>query len=306
MNAAPAPIVALSISDGPDLARFGYLERHLRQVLAEVLVALLRDGFRLGYGGDLRRAGYTWELFEALAAAYARSRLKEGVRPAIVHYFPFSSWAQDEPANLVKHVEDIRMTAETRFCDAAGDYLAVFATDDGIRIVDDTISGTRALDPDVLVGHLAATRARGGASAADALSPMRRTMAGEAVVRVVASGKVVGYQGRMPGIVEEAMLHAAAGRLVVALGAFGGAARDVAIALGLLPPDARVRYVETGASYYPAIADLCGLAETHRHVAEKAGVWRDMHVLADADDPTVIAAGVRRIAGTAMSTDRPV
>ncbi|MBK8210336.1 MAG: hypothetical protein IPK78_10565 [Rhodospirillales bacterium] len=76
----PAPIVALSISDGPDeLARFGYLESHIHQMLTELLVALLRGGYRLGYGGDLRKAGYTRELFETLTEAYARGRLTEGI-----------------------------------------------------------------------------------------------------------------------------------------------------------------------------------------------------------------------------------
>ncbi|MBK8211947.1 MAG: hypothetical protein IPK78_20410 [Rhodospirillales bacterium] len=56
MNGKAAPIVALSVSDGPDLGRFGYLESHLRQVLGEQMVALLRDGWRIGYGGDLRQA----------------------------------------------------------------------------------------------------------------------------------------------------------------------------------------------------------------------------------------------------------
>ncbi|MBK8210335.1 MAG: hypothetical protein IPK78_10560 [Rhodospirillales bacterium] len=149
-------------------------------------------------------------------------------------------------------------------------------------------------------------RAEGSATLeADTLSAMRRTMAAETVLRVVASGKVAGYRSRLPGIVEEALLHAANGRLVVPLGAFGGAARDVAIELGLLPETARVGYAAAGDSYYPALAKLGKLAEEHRHVAEDAGIWREMQVLAEADDPTVIAVGVRRIADRASGNSNP-
>jgi hypothetical protein len=296
MNSATAPIIALSVSDGPDLGRFGYLESHLRQVLGEVLVTLLKAGLRVGYGGDLREGGYTRELFEALSAAYARSRLVPGARPAIVHYFAFPSWCTEEPTALLRHLDALRTTAETRFCDPAGGYLAVFATEDGLRRVDPASGDTRPASRGDVIAYLTSVRDQGGVSStANALSGMRQTMAKETPLRVVASGRVTGYQGRMPGIIEEALLHAAAGAVVVALGAFGGASRDVAIALGLLPEGARVRYADTGESYYPALADLAGVGKTHHQRAEDAGVWQELSMLAEADDPMAIAASVLRV-----------
>ena len=80
-------------------------------MLGEVLVTLLRGGLHVGYGGDLRPAGYTRELVEALSAAYARNRLISGARPATVHYFAFPSWRTDEPAALLRHLEELRTIA---------------------------------------------------------------------------------------------------------------------------------------------------------------------------------------------------
>ncbi|MBK8177123.1 MAG: hypothetical protein IPK66_18265 [Rhodospirillales bacterium] len=298
------PIVALSVSDGPDLPRFGYLDHHLRQVLNALLIELLRGDLRIGYGGDLRRSGYTRELFDALTAAYAKSRLVADGWPAIVHYFAYSSWCDVDPAELLDHLALLGTVAETRFVDVAGEYLAVFSTEDGLRRIVSPAGDSHAMGADELVGELASIRARSGTpSAGDALAAMRRTMAGETILRVVASGKVAGYQGRMPGIVEEALLHAEAGRLIVALGAFGGAARDAAIALGLLDEDARVSHTEVGAGYDAALAELCGLAGMHRERAEEVGTWADLQMLSEADDPMAIATGVVRIAGRTGSPD---
>lgn len=83
-----------------------------------------------------------------------------------------------------------------------------------------------------LVGSLEHGREMGqGSAAADALTAMRRTMTRETILRAIASGKGAGYSGRMPGIVDEVLLHGDAGRRVVPLAAFGGATREVAAAM---------------------------------------------------------------------------
>lgn len=267
MTAASPPIVALSVSDGPDLARFGYLERHLRQVLGELLIGLIRAGFRVGYGGDLRRDGYTRELFEAVSAGYDRNQLRRTERPAIVHYFPLSSWRSAEDKDLLQHLRTLGKVAETRFVDGDGHYDAVFGAYEGLRMVSSDGETIDVPEGDIVL--MLKLRSKADQGPAAALTAMRRTMANESILRVVASGRVAGYSGRMPGIVEEALLHAEAGRLVVPLAAFGGAARDVAIALRLLPEDERVRYTDTGAEYYGALAELGTLAARHIEAVER-------------------------------------
>jgi hypothetical protein len=46
------------------------------------------------------------------------------------------------------------------------------------------------------------------------------------------------YDGTMPGVAEGALLTLKNGKPLVTLAAFGGATRDIAIALGLLPASA--------------------------------------------------------------------
>jgi hypothetical protein len=86
-------------------------------------------------------------------------------------------------------------------------------------------------------------------------------MAGEADARVALGGKmgIVAlpqdrYEGAMPGIAEEAILTLEASRPLVPLGAFGGASRDVAIALGLMDEDRRVPRGEQQLGYAEAMS----------------------------------------------------
>ena len=67
------------------------------------------------------------------------------------------------------------------------------------------------------------------------------------------------YQGAMPGIVEEAIFALEAGLPCVPLGAFGGAARDVAIALNLLDPSKRVPRGEQSPTYRPSLEQFAAL-----------------------------------------------
>ena len=64
------------------------------------------------------------------------------------------------------------------------------------------------------------------------------------------------YEGKMPGIAEEAIMTLEAGAAFVPLGVFGGATRDVAIALDLLPEAARVPRGPQADSYEPAMKQV--------------------------------------------------
>jgi hypothetical protein len=60
---------------------------------------------------------------------------------------------------------------------------------------------------------------------------MRERMTRDIGVRVVLGGKVAGYSGKYPGIVEETYLAMLSGKPVYILGGFGGAAYVIAQAL---------------------------------------------------------------------------
>lgn len=93
-----------------------------------------------------------------------------------------------------------------------------------------------------------------------AFSAVREAMTGISDARVVLGGKMgllndPGdlYEGAMPGVVEETLLALEADLPCVPLGAFGGAARDVAIALDLLDAAQRVPRSEQSPSYAPSL-----------------------------------------------------
>lgn len=74
-----------------------------------------------------------------------------------------------------------------------------------------------------------------------AYSIARESMTKMVVARVVMGGKMGlvnrpddHYEGTYPGVLEEAVMALRSNQALVVLGAFGGAARDLAIALGLL------------------------------------------------------------------------
>ena len=68
--------IAISISESPDLSLLGMSDRHLRRAMEAMATYLLSFGYRLAYGGDLRRGGFTEQLFE-LVSRYDRSQQSE-------------------------------------------------------------------------------------------------------------------------------------------------------------------------------------------------------------------------------------
>ena len=66
-----------------------------------------------------------------------------------------------------------------------------------------------------------------GADDAVCLSSMRSLMENNVVARIVMGGKTVGFKGKMPGIIEEAILSVKMEHPLYILGGFGGAARQI-------------------------------------------------------------------------------
>src|SRR5690606_9979930 len=60
-------VIAVSVSDSPDMPMLGLGKEHLEDAMAEIARHLLALGARLLYGGDLRQKGFTELLFELVA-----------------------------------------------------------------------------------------------------------------------------------------------------------------------------------------------------------------------------------------------
>ncbi|NNB99114.1 hypothetical protein HI113_35000 [Corallococcus exiguus] len=180
-------IVGVSISESPDLLRFGVSDLHLHDAMSELARYLLATGYRLAYGGDLRPSGFTYNL-KSFAEMYAGASTK----PPILNFLACYVWKSFPAADLaelstVGQLECLPEPAEAQ------------AT------------------PRPSESYL---RSR-------SLTEMRQAMNQAIGARVLLGGRTTEFSGRMPGLVEEAWLAVEASKPLYLLGAFGGCTGEV-------------------------------------------------------------------------------
>lgn len=199
-------VVALSVSESPDMRCFGQSEGHLDTALRSSAHYPLERGYDLAYGGDPRPNGFT-EFLKDTAFDYRRLG---DPRPRFTDYL---AW----PVHIRLASRDL-LDMEERFGEIGR---LVLLSEDGRRL-------TMADRVDI------SSREPADDEWADGLSAMRGAMTAESSARVVLGGRVEGYRGRMPGVAEEALASLRAKRPLFLIGGFGGCVRGIAEALGLV------------------------------------------------------------------------
>ena len=205
---ADAPAVAVSASASPDIESYGLSRDHLRDLRRTMAANLLASGRSLAYGGDLRADGFADLLYQSLIRYRGHPRHRGTI--AVTAYL---AW----PAH-------IRMTPDEldEFC--AGHEAAArlaFLARDGARLEPERRRAMPPREPDAGEWE-------------DGLTAMRIAMRGATVARVAAGGRIDGFRGRMPGVAEEVLLSLDARQPVFLIGGFGGCARGIAGAMGLV------------------------------------------------------------------------
>jgi hypothetical protein len=218
--------VALSISESPDLERLGFSEPHLRLAMIEIARYLLAAGATLAYGGDRRREGYTETLID-LVRAHHRAGFNRYNR--VESYLAWPIHLSLKPEQEAEWIDEVRF------------YRVEPPADLGID------PGEPPAGDDPRAPYL---RARG-------LTAMRERMNRDLRARILLGGRLDGYAGKYPGLVEEAYLSLRENKPVYLLGAYGGCAGALVRALRGETPE------ELGAAYQLRDA---------RHAA-LAGVW---------------------------------
>lgn len=221
-------LVALSLSTAQDAWRFGGSKLHLRTLSDDLNLYLLLAGFRIAYGGVIGHAAlepgednYTERLLE-LARSYSPLARQlgrnfeqvgeEGGQPIIVNYVGWPihhRYGSDEYKRYGRMADMIRVPMP--------DPLGVSPQDLGVPL-------DRFFPPTDAMKRFA--WARGMTALREAMCDTEKLAA-----RIVMGGKLSGYTGRYPGVLEEALLDLRAGRPVFLVGALGGAARLVYDAL---------------------------------------------------------------------------
>lgn len=193
--------VGISVSASADLERVGVVEEHFRLALAEIARCVLGCGGKLAYGGYLDPTGYTTLMVHE------------------VQKYGQLNW----PLLVCLAFQEHRKLPLSQLDEACRD-LGLSG-----RIVCLDIEGME-MDP-------SRDRSEDAAPIEDnqlrmkALTGMRRYMSSQVDGRVLLGGKRQGFQGDIPGLMEEALIELEAGRPLFLAGGFGGISLDIARAL---------------------------------------------------------------------------
>lgn len=196
--------VGMSVSDSDDLGRLGLTAAHAEQAVGEVARAILLAGGSLVHGGRVKPSGFTQYLMHEVRR-YGRDR-----EPALTLCL-----AAPEHLKLKRsELDDIDKALGTR-----GRIVCLDLEGHEIK----GILSTKSHDPEPFSKD----------DAPYAYSSMRRHLAAITDARVLIGGKLSGFAGVMPGIVEEAIVAVEERHPLYVSAGFGGAAALVAQQLHL-------------------------------------------------------------------------
>ncbi len=229
--------VGISVSESEDLHGFGVTEIHLRMALAEVARAVLTADGRLVYGGHLHADGYTSFLTKEIQRFGRHNRPFTG-------YVPFAVHRQMTTEDIEARVADLSLLGRYVFLDPDGETI-------------DPTDG-RSGDPEPVDQE---TEKR-------SLTAARQVITANVDGQAVFGGKRASFRGRMPGVIEETILMMRARKPMFIAGGFGGAAGDMAVALGLDPEN----WLGLGQASSPHIAELKAAVEESGWVATDNGL----------------------------------
>jgi hypothetical protein len=190
-NPLAGRVLGISISESPDLEALGFSEIHLRDALIEFARYMLAAGATIAYGGDLRAGGFTHTLFD-LVSTYKGAGGSEANR--IRNYL---AW----PIHLLLTVEQ---RAELKTC---------------AEIITLPPPDVPGLDSDAF---LPPADAESTYAWCLSLTRMRERLAQDNGAQVLMGGRLIGYKGKYPGLVEEAYETMKAGKPLFLIGAYGG------------------------------------------------------------------------------------
>jgi hypothetical protein len=207
--------ITVSISESDDARRYGLSKDHFDTLTDEIHLYLLLAGLKIAYGGGLKGdstigSNFTLRLFE-LVRAY--SKLAEGVnsRPlkeAILNIAPwplYLDYGENEWALFSGEIADYKSAPRPNL---------PWSDDEIFPLV---VKG-RVLRSDTPLRRYAWSMG---------LSAMRELITEHSQARLVIGGKLKGFAGLVPGVVEEAWISLRTKQPLYLIGGFGGAARAV-------------------------------------------------------------------------------
>ena len=212
MNFRESPrerVIAVSISESPDILTLGLSDEHLRDAMVGIARYLLRSGANLVYGGDLRQHGFSELLFE-LVARYRAGGKDIEENAGVTNYLAWPVHIRLPFEKVEENAKELEGSARLICLDIHGKPITL---------------KERSKKPQKQPTDK--EWARG-------LTAMRKHMLKNTNARIVMGGRVDGYMGEMPGIAEEALLSLKAKQPLFVIGGYGGCSLDIAESIGLL------------------------------------------------------------------------
>lgn len=189
--------IAISISDSEDLQKLGFSKIHQQDAMIEFSRYMLVHGATLLYGGDLRKDGYT-TLFSELAYQYRSLNDQEKI-----HFVNYSSYPIYNKLSSQQKLEFIKNRVEFK----------PVAPPKNLKA-----NEKEFIPPTGNENKFVWT---------ESLSKMRQEMNKVSDARIFIGGKMSGYSGKYPGLIEEAVLSLESDIPTYLVGAFGGATKSV-------------------------------------------------------------------------------
>lgn len=203
--------IAISVSESDDISQYGCGLETMDDLMIELPKHILCTNGRMVYGGDLRANGYT-KLFADLSYQYGQREEEDALEKYFTNYLSWPLYLMDK-ANFV-HVES-----------DYGHHRVDLKTVDPSDVVPEEYRH-KWVSPDT-TEHLYWW--------GKSLTIMRETMERNVCARVLAGGRICGFKGCMPGLIEEFKIAWKEGHPVYLIGGFGGATRKMSnVIMGIM------------------------------------------------------------------------
>ncbi|WP_107925228.1 TIR domain-containing protein [Lysinibacillus parviboronicapiens] len=229
--------VGISISESRNIKELGFEHIHLQDALVEFTRYLLASGASISYGGDVK---YDTEFnFANILFDLATNYQQEHKRPSdqITNYVSYPIYTQIS-TNLLAKLSDV-----ARFINVE--------PPEGLVGNHDKIYKGETIE-DLYVWSRS-------------LTLMRQRMNNDINARIILGGKLIGYKGTMPGVVEEAYLAFLHKKPVYLVGSMGGASKVIIDAIsGGKPEELTEDYQFMNVKYKELYTQYNELAEQNK------------------------------------------
>jgi hypothetical protein len=198
--------IGVSIGDSEDISSEGMSMLHLQDITVEIARYLLASGYRIIYGGDIRydKEFNFAELLKDISLTYRSDYKDKSVM--IENYVAFPLYKKLDASLKAKLSEVVK------FVEVKPPSALKIKAENYIQVLNRETKMDRYFF-------------------AECLTEMRQKMNTRLDCRIIMGGKLEGFKGKYPGLVEEAYLAMKSGKPVFFMGAFGGCARAIIDAL---------------------------------------------------------------------------